>query len=125
MLRGRILAESLRPGAVLAVPDLRVLRMWREDVSASAAPDQPPVWTLLDVEAPDERAGELADALAAALLAEGGWYASWSSPGGRSGTGAGTSPRGRTSSRTGGASGCRSTSSTGKVEPIGPEAYIG
>jgi hypothetical protein len=78
VLRGRILAESLRPGAVLEVPDLRVVRMWREDVSASAAPGQPPVWTLLDVEAPDERAGELADALASALLAEGGWYADFS-----------------------------------------------
>jgi hypothetical protein len=75
MLRGCILAESLRPGAVLEVPDLRVVRLWREDVSASAAPDQPPLWTLLDVEAPDERADELADALAAALLSEGGWYA--------------------------------------------------
>ncbi|GAA5135278.1 hypothetical protein GCM10023320_64500 [Pseudonocardia adelaidensis] len=75
MLRARILAESLRPGAVLEVPDLRVARMWREDVSASAGPGQPPVWTLLDVEAPDERAGELADALAAAISAEGGWYA--------------------------------------------------
>jgi hypothetical protein len=75
MLRGRILTESLRPGAVLEVPDLRVARMWREDVSASAAPNQPPVWTLLDVEAPDGRAGELADALAAALSAAGGWYA--------------------------------------------------
>jgi hypothetical protein len=69
------LTESLRPGAVLEVPELRVVQVWREDVSASAAPSQPPVWTLLDVEAPDERAGELADALAAALLAEGGWYA--------------------------------------------------
>jgi hypothetical protein len=75
MLRGRILTESLRPGVVLEVPDLRVVRMWREDVSASAAPDQPPVWTLLDVEAPAERAGELAEALAAALSGEGGWYA--------------------------------------------------
>ena len=75
MLRGRILAESLRPGVVVEVPDLRVVRMWREDVSMGAGPGQPPVWTLLDVEAPDERAGELADALAAALLSEGGWYA--------------------------------------------------
>ncbi|HLU55432.1 MAG TPA: hypothetical protein VKZ81_08210 [Pseudonocardia sp.] len=75
MLRGRILAESLRPGAVLDVPDLRIVRMWREDVSATAGPGQPPVWTLIDVTAPDERAGELADALSAVLLAEGGWYA--------------------------------------------------
>jgi hypothetical protein len=75
MLRGRILAESLRPGVVLDVPDLRITRVAREDVSASAAPTQPPVWTVIDVEAPDERAGELADALAAGLLADGGWYA--------------------------------------------------
>jgi hypothetical protein len=75
MLRGRILTESLRPGVVLEVPDLRVTRICREDVSASAGSAQPPVWTILDVEAPAERAGELADALAAALLADGGWYA--------------------------------------------------
>ena len=75
MLRGRILTESLRPGAVLEVPDLRLVRVGREDVSASAGPQQPPVWTSMDVEAPDERAGELADALATALLDEGGWYA--------------------------------------------------
>ena len=75
MLRGVILAESLQPGAVLEVPELRVVRMWREDVSASAAPTQPPVWTILDVEAPGERAEELSDALAAVLLADGGWYA--------------------------------------------------
>jgi hypothetical protein len=57
------------------VPDLRVVRVWREDVSASTGAGQPPVWTFLDVEAPDERAGELADALAAALRRDGGWYA--------------------------------------------------
>jgi hypothetical protein len=75
MLRGLILAESLRPGAVLEVPDLRIARVWREDVSASTAPTQPPLWTFLDVEAPDERAGALADALAATLSDDGGWYA--------------------------------------------------
>jgi hypothetical protein len=75
MLRARIIAESLRPGAVLEVPDMRVVRVWREDVAASTGPGQPPIWTLFDIEAPDDRAGELADSLAAALLAEGGWYA--------------------------------------------------
>jgi hypothetical protein len=75
MLHGILLAESLRAGVEIAVPELRVTRVRREDVSASASPAQPPVWTLLDFEAPDARAEELADALAAALLPDGGWYA--------------------------------------------------
>lgn len=77
MLRGRVLMDSLRVGAELAVPDLRVRRVGREDVSASASPTQPKVWAFLDFEAPDERAGELATAVAAALVADDGWYANF------------------------------------------------
>ena len=75
VLHGRLLAESLRVGADLTVPDVRVVRLFREDVSGTVAPTQPPVWTFFDFEAPDERAEELAAALAAALLPDGGWYA--------------------------------------------------
>ncbi|MFC3986996.1 hypothetical protein [Actinoplanes siamensis] len=74
MVRGRIVAESLRPGAALVVPGLEATRVSRVSVSAPAA-GQPPIWTLLDVTAPDERAEELAAALSAALAADGGWYA--------------------------------------------------
>lgn len=77
MLRGRLLSESLRVGTELAVPDLAVQRLGREDVSSSASPTQPTVWTFIDFEAPDDRADELADALASVLLADGGWYANF------------------------------------------------
>jgi hypothetical protein len=92
MLTGRLLAESLRVGADLEVADLRVVRIGRHDVSNSTTPSeggsdaagdsaggaaagQPRIWTFLDFEAPDDRANDLAEALAAALEAESGWWA--------------------------------------------------
>ena len=91
MLTGRLLAESLRVGADLEVADLRVVRIGRHDVSSSTTPadasdlagdsprgavaGQPPIWTFLDFEAPDDRANDLAHALAAALETETGWWA--------------------------------------------------
>ena len=91
MLTGRLLAESLRVGAELEVADLRVVRIGRHDVSKSATPSdgsdpagdsaqgavagQPPIWTFLDFEAADDRADDLAHALAAALETESGWWA--------------------------------------------------
>lgn len=77
MLKGALLAESLRVGASLEVPGLKVTRVERSDVSGSATPAQPSVWTLLEFEASDDVADQLADALAASLLAEGGWYANF------------------------------------------------
>jgi hypothetical protein len=74
MLSGRIIIESLRVGADLVVPGLRVVRVGRHDVAGSASAEQPAIWSFLDVEAPDESAGELAEALAAALDGP-GWYA--------------------------------------------------
>lgn len=78
-MHGRILTESLRPGVDVAVPDLRVTRFGRHDVSGSASPTQPAIWTFLDFEVPDERADELAAALAGALLPDDGWYADFQS----------------------------------------------
>jgi hypothetical protein len=92
VLTGRLIIESLRVGAVVAVPDLRVVSLGRHDVSGSTAPQegpsaagaevasgateaQPSVWTFLDFEAPDERAEDLAAALAGALEPTTGWYA--------------------------------------------------
>jgi hypothetical protein len=75
MLTGLLLAESLRVGAELAVPDVRLTRLVRRDVSDSVVESQPDVWTFVEFEAPDHRADELAQALAAALIAEDGWYA--------------------------------------------------
>lgn len=63
MLRRRELLDILRVGAELAVPDLRVRRLGREDVSASASTTQPKIWAFLNFEAPDERTEELATAL--------------------------------------------------------------
>ena len=77
MLKGALLAESLQVGASLEVPGLRVTRIARHDVSESATPAQPPVWTMLEFEAEDEVADQLADALSGSLLAEGGWYANF------------------------------------------------
>lgn len=75
MLNGALLTESLRVGAELIVPGLRVTRLSRVDVSASALSTQPGVWTFVEFEAEDEQAVPLAEALKGALLAEGGWYA--------------------------------------------------
>ena len=90
MLEGTLLAESLRVGQDLRVADLRLTRIGRHDVSQSTVQSadtaegsggfgsteaQPGIWTFVEFEAPDERAGELADALAGALIAELGWYA--------------------------------------------------
>jgi hypothetical protein len=75
MLKGTLLAESLRTGAEIRVPGLRLTRVKRQDVSAWVPGSQPPVRTFLDFEADDEVADELTQSLAETLLTEGGWYA--------------------------------------------------
>jgi hypothetical protein len=75
MLRGTLLAESLRPGADLRFAGLRLTRVSRRDLSGSVAATQPPVWTILEFEARDDAADTIALILARSLLAEGGWYA--------------------------------------------------
>lgn len=75
VLKGTLLAESLRTGVDMRVPGLRLTRVARQDVSAWVPGAQPPVRTFLDFEADDAVADELAQSLAAALLADGGWYA--------------------------------------------------
>ena len=77
MLKGALLVESLRVGAVIEVPGLTLTRVVRSDVSESATSTQPSVWTLIEFEAADEAAEQLADALARSLNAEGGWYANF------------------------------------------------
>ena len=75
MVKGTLLAESLKIGAELSVAGLRLTLVSRRDVSASVSAVQPPVWTFLEFEADDAVAGPLAESLAQSLLAEGGWYA--------------------------------------------------
>jgi len=81
MVKGTLLAESLRIGAELTVPGLRLARVTRRDVSASVTADQPSVWTFVEFEADDDAAGVLADSLARSLLADGGWYADFQAGG--------------------------------------------
>ena len=69
------MTESLRVGADLRVPSLRVVRVGRHDVSRSTSTGQPDIWTFLDFEAPDDVADELAEALTEILTSDQGWYA--------------------------------------------------
>lgn len=78
MVKGTLLGESLRAGAVLDVDGLTATRIYRRDVSESVTSSQPPVWTFIEFEGPDEIAGPLASALADTLLREGGWYGDFS-----------------------------------------------
>lgn len=75
MLKGTLLAESLRIGVELRVAGLEMTRVSRRDVSASVSAGQPRVWTFLDFEAADDTADALAQSLARCLLVDGGWYA--------------------------------------------------
>jgi hypothetical protein len=77
MVTGCVIGESLRSGAVLELPDLRVCRVTRMDVSGSARGGQPPVWTVLEFESDAADDGPLARALADGLSPEGGWYADY------------------------------------------------
>jgi hypothetical protein len=90
MLRGRIIAECLKPGRDVRLDGLRLVRLGRHDVSASTLPadqrsdsenehgvvaGQPTIWTFVDFEGPSSLADELARALAASLESEFGWWA--------------------------------------------------
>lgn len=89
MISGRIIAESLKPGADLRLDDLHLTRLGRHDVSASTLPadertdaghngvaeGQPTIWTFIDFEAPTDLADQLAQSLAEALEPTLGWYA--------------------------------------------------
>ena len=75
MITGCLIGESLRVGAPFQPGRLRVRKVARVDVSASAVPSQPSTWTFIDFEGDDDDADALAQALAECLQAEGGWYA--------------------------------------------------
>jgi hypothetical protein len=78
MVKGTLLVESLRIGAVLEVNTLTATRIFRRDVSATMTSTQPQVWTFIEFEGPDEIADALATSLADALLRDSGWYADFS-----------------------------------------------
>ena len=73
MLTGVIIAESLRTDAPLDGKFIRITRVTRVAVDGTTD-GQPPVWTLLEFEAEEERAEALAGQLAAVLDPAGAWY---------------------------------------------------
>jgi hypothetical protein len=77
IIRGAILAESLKPGAGFDGRGMRVIRCSRYEVSG-AADYQPLIWTLIEFEAPATTSDALASELADSLLSP-GWYANWNS----------------------------------------------
>ncbi|MET9791081.1 hypothetical protein [Streptomyces canus] len=74
MITGYVIGESLRAGAVFEPRGLRLRKVSRVEIDG-ASDAQPPVWTLVEWESDGEDVGALADALAAALESENGWYA--------------------------------------------------
>ncbi|SNY60334.1 hypothetical protein [Paractinoplanes atraurantiacus] len=73
---GRLIGDSLRPGAEFAPPGVRIVRVFRQDLEGTQTATQPAAWTVIDFEADDAEA--VAGALAAALNPDGGWYADFS-----------------------------------------------
>ncbi|MER7003239.1 hypothetical protein ABT297_09355 [Dactylosporangium sp. NPDC000555] len=72
-ITGTLIGDGLRPDAQFAPPGTRIRRVYRLDLGGTAAPTQPAVWTVIDFEADD--ADAVAEALAASLRPDGGWYA--------------------------------------------------
>ena len=75
VIRGAILAESLKPGTGFDGRGMRITRCARYEVTG-AADYQPPIWTLIEFEAPPSSGDALARELADSLLGP-GWYANW------------------------------------------------
>ncbi|MFF3359158.1 hypothetical protein ACFYWN_42745 [Streptomyces sp. NPDC002917] len=76
ILKGVLIAESLRAGGELSGIPLIVVKLSRIE-AGSATAGQPGQWTLLDFEAAETDAEELADALAGCLASTGGWYVNY------------------------------------------------
>jgi hypothetical protein len=76
MLRGAIVAESLRLGASVEGVPLAVRKLERLDAGLG---EQPREWTLLWFEAVDNDGDRLAEALSESLEADCGWYADFHS----------------------------------------------
>jgi hypothetical protein len=89
MIKGRMIAESLKAGADIQMKELRLVRLGRHDVSTSTLPaderstgdqhgvvaGQPTIWTFVDFEGPNSLADDLAQSLADALESNLGWWA--------------------------------------------------
>jgi len=77
MIKGTLIAESLRVGATLAGVRLEV-RAVRRFAVGEVPPYQPPVWTVLEFDAQESDAAVLA-ATFADVLDGPGWYVNFSS----------------------------------------------
>jgi hypothetical protein len=76
VLRGAIVAESLRLGATIEGVPLELRKLERLDAGLG---DQPRSWTLVWFQAHEDLGDRLAEALSDALAADGGWYADFHS----------------------------------------------
>jgi hypothetical protein len=74
MFAGRLILESLRVGADITTPGLRIDRILRVAVDG-ATPLQPDEWSIIDFRGPDETADRFANQLSAAMEPTNHWYA--------------------------------------------------
>jgi hypothetical protein len=79
VIQGTLIAESLRVGTKLENLNLTVRTITRS-LQTEVPADQPQIWTLLDFEANEAEAGELAGTFADALDDRPSWYADFRSP---------------------------------------------
>jgi hypothetical protein len=70
---GALIAESLRPDAVLEGIPLAVTKIYRAALGSAEA-GQPELWTVIEFEVTADRAVGLAEALSRLLVSDGGWY---------------------------------------------------
>lgn len=73
MVSGYIIAEGMRTGSQLSGVPLELTKIKRYSV-ASAAAEQPDVWTMIEFEFAESDAERVIAALAEALEERGGWY---------------------------------------------------
>ena len=78
MIKGALIAESLRPGTAIEGIPLVVRKLYRF-TPPNVTSEQPPIWTVLEFEATEDHADDLATALTG-ILAAPGWYCDFASP---------------------------------------------
>ena len=79
MIEGVLITESLRVGTSLENLNLTVTKINRVRPGHGTTSDQPDIWTLLDFQAEETQAEELAQTLAG-VLDQPGWYVNFESP---------------------------------------------
>jgi hypothetical protein len=79
MIEGTLITESLRVGTNLENLKLTVCKISKYRAQGTM-PDQPDIWTVLDFEADEAQASELAEAFADVLDDQPVWYVNFQSP---------------------------------------------